>query len=109
MNVEEKRQLELKTMYQMIGIYCKHKHHSKSTLCDSCEDVWKYAEMRVHRCPHMETKTFCAMCKTHCYGPNYRDKVREIMRFSGPRMLLVSPWQVIKHIYYEWRERRKAK
>ncbi|MBF1764373.1 MAG: nitrous oxide-stimulated promoter family protein, partial [Veillonella sp.] len=45
MTVDEKRQLELKTMYQIIGIYCRDKHHTpKGELCEECQDVWHYAE-----------------------------------------------------------------
>ena len=41
MTVEEKRQLELKTMRQIIGIYCHDKHHMpKGQLCEDCEQVW---------------------------------------------------------------------
>lgn len=40
MTVDEKRKLELKTMYQIIGIYCHNKHHTpKGQLCEACEQV----------------------------------------------------------------------
>ena len=78
MTVEEKRQLELKTMRQIIGIYCHNKHHTpKGQLCEDCEEVWQYAQHRIDVCPHMEHKTFCSVCKTHCYAPTYRGKIRE--------------------------------
>ena len=54
MTVDEKRKLELKTMYQIIGIYCHNKHHTpKGQLCKDCEQVWEYAEHRIDACPHM--------------------------------------------------------
>ena len=63
MTVEEKRQLELKTMRQIIGIYCHDKHHTqKGKLCENCEQVWQYAQHRIAVCPHMEHKTFCSVC-----------------------------------------------
>lgn len=109
MTVDEKRKLELKTMYQIIGIYCRDKHHTpKGELCEECQDVWHYAEHRIDVCPHMESKTFCSVCKTHCYGPTYREKIREIMRYGGPRMLFVSPLQVIKHMYLEWKDKKRG-
>lgn len=75
MTVDEKRKLELKTMYQIIGIYCHNKHHTpKGQLCEECQKVWQYAEHRIDVCPHMESKTFCSVCKTHCYAPTYREK-----------------------------------
>lgn len=109
MTVDEKRKLELKTMYQIIGIYCHNKHHTpKGQLCKDCEQVWEYAEHRIDACPHMETKTFCSVCKTHCYAPTYREKIREIMRYGGPRLLLVSPIQVIRHMYLEWKDKKRG-
>ena len=96
MTVDEKRKLELKTMYQIIGIYCRDKHHTpKGELCDECQDVWHYAERRLDACPHS-------------YGPTYREKIREIMRYGGPRMLFVSPIQVIKHMYLEWKDKKRG-
>ncbi|MDU6914068.1 MAG: nitrous oxide-stimulated promoter family protein [Veillonella sp.] len=77
-------------------------------LCEDCEKVWEYAEHRIDACPHMESKTFCSVCKTHCYAPNYREKIREIMRYGGPRMLLVSPIQVIRHMYLEWKDKKRG-
>lgn len=54
MTVEEKRQLELKTMRQIIGIYCHDKHHTpKGQLCEDCEQVWQYAQHRIDVCPHI--------------------------------------------------------
>ena len=50
MTVEEKRQLELKTMRQIIGIYCHDKHHTpKDQLCEDCEQVWQVCTAS-HRC-----------------------------------------------------------
>jgi len=50
MTVEEKRQLELKTMRQIIGIYCHDKHHTpKGQLCEDCEEVMhSIASMYAH-------------------------------------------------------------
>ena len=45
----------------------------------------------------METKTFCSNCKVHCYRPDMRERIRAVMRFSGPRMLLYHPITGIRH------------
>ena len=39
----------------------------------------------------MESKTFCSNCRVHCYCPDMREKIRMVMRFSGPRMLFYHP------------------
>ena len=97
--IEDKRMKELKTVRKMIEIYCKGQQRRKSgDLCESCAELMHYAEARVERCPHMEVKTFCAMCKTHCYAPTYRERIKEVMRYSGPRMLWRHPIMTIRHI-----------
>lgn len=109
MTVDEKRKLELKTMYQIIGIYCHNKHHTpKGQLYEDMHQCDAPHIPKPARKPHMESKTFCSVCKTHCYAPNYREKIREIMRYGGPRMLLVSPIQVIRHMYLEWKDKKRG-
>ena len=53
---------------------------------------------RVDHCPHMETKTFCSACKTHCYKPQMREAIRQVMRWSGPRMIFHHPVLAIRHL-----------
>ena len=55
----------------------------------------------------METKTFCSNCKVHCYKPEMREKIRDVMRFSGPRMLFVHPVAAIRHVMETKREKRR--
>jgi len=43
------------------------------------------------RCPFGPDKPTCAKCPIHCYKPQVRERVREVMRFAGPRMLLRHP------------------
>ena len=45
----------------------------------------------------METKTFCSKCKVHCYKPDMQKKIKEVMRFSGPRMLFYHPVLALRH------------
>jgi hypothetical protein len=57
----------------------------------------------------METKTFCSNCKVHCYKPEMREKIREIMRFSGPRMIFYHPIMAIRHLIESKKEKQKMK
>ena len=107
-NIQSKREYEKEVVTQMIEIYCRKKHHTKSALCAECEKVLAYAKERSDNCPFMETKTFCSNCKVHCYKPEMRDKIREIMRFSGPRMLFVHPITAIHHLLVSLQEKRKC-
>jgi len=57
----------------------------------------KYAEERLSRCPFGQTKPACIKCTVHCYQRDYRDRIKAIMRFSGPRMLIYHPGFLISH------------
>ena len=107
MTAEEKRKAEMATVKKMLEIYCRAHHGNNLSLCEECEALLDYARARVERCPHMETKTFCSACQTHCYAPKMREKIREAMRYSGPRMMLHAPVMALRHMFIEWREEQR--
>ena len=106
-NVESKREREKKMVSQMIALYCRKKHHTKNGLCPECEELSSYARQRSERCPFMESKTFCANFKVHCYKPEMREKIRKVMRFSGPWMLFYHPAAAIRHVMESKKEKRR--
>lgn len=96
--IAQKREREREVLLQMIGIYCHGNHGThRGELCPECAELAAYAEKRVARCPHMETKTFCSQCPAHCYAPQKREAIRNVMRYSGPRMLLHHPVLTVRH------------
>lgn len=105
MDINKKRESEKETVSLMIRIYCRHNHKQK-TLCDECAELDRYARERSDRCPFMETKTFCSNCKVHCYKPEMREKIRTVMRFSGPRMIFYHPIKAMKHLILTKYEKR---
>lgn len=106
-NVQNKREQEKQTVSLMIKIYCNKKHHTKGELCKECEVLSEYAKLRSDKCPFMETKTFCSNCKVHCYKPEMRERIREVMRFSGPRMLLYNPVMAVRHVIESKKEKKR--
>ena len=106
--VEEKREREKEVVSLMISLYCRKKHGSrKGELCQKCRELNDYARMRSDKCPFMETKTFCSNCKVHCYKPVMREKIREVMRFSGPRMLFSHPVMAVSHVIESKKEKKR--
>lgn len=105
--VESKREREKKAVVLMIRLYCKKKHGTKKKLCTECEELVQYAMMRSDKCPFMETKTFCSNCRVHCYKPEMREKIREVMRFSGPRMIFSHPVMAIRHVIESKKEKKR--
>lgn len=107
-SVESKRTREKRVVALMIALYCHKKHHTHGdALCPECAALRDYAFARSDRCPFMETKTFCANCRVHCYKPAMREKIREVMRFSGPRMMLYHPVLAVRHLIESKREKQK--
>ncbi|MGI6019000.1 MAG: nitrous oxide-stimulated promoter family protein [Marvinbryantia sp.] len=106
MDIQTKREREKQLVSQMIALYCKKQHGGKS-LCPDCAALDAYARQRSDRCPFMETKTFCSNCKVHCYKPEMREKIRAVMRFSGPRMLFHHPVIAIRHMIETQKEKKR--
>ena len=85
------------TVAVMIEIYC-HRHHSRTETCEECAELLQYALQRLEKCPFGEGKPTCAKCPVHCYKPAMRQKIRLVMRYSGPRMLLRHPLMALRHL-----------
>ena len=103
-NTEKKRDKEKKVVTLMIRLYCHKRHGMKNDLCPECAELAEYACTRSDKCPFMENKTFCSNCKVHCYKPEMREGIRQVMRFSGPRMIFYHPVMAIQHVISSRRE-----
>ena len=106
-SVENKREREKRVVSEMIHLYCRKKHGTRGKLCPECAALDAYAKLRSDKCPFMETKTFCSNCKVHCYKPEMREKIRAVMRFSGPRMIFTHPIIAVRHVVEAKREQRR--
>ena len=88
------------------GVYCKGNHPDASRgplvsdgaalgvygrrvpeVCTDCAELLAYAEKRRAFCPR-DPKPFCSYCDTHCYRPQMREKMRDVMKYSGPRSIV---------------------
>ncbi len=88
---------EINTVTVMIAIYC-HGNHSSNGLCRECSFLLDYARQRLEKCPFQEGKTTCVKCPVHCYKPNMRERIKTVMRYSGPRMTYKHPIAAILHL-----------
>lgn len=87
-------------------IYCKGRHPDAARMplrsegadlgvygdkppvvCNECAELLRYAEERRAFCPK-DPKPFCGHCDTHCYKPDMREYMRDVMRYAGPRSML---------------------
>ena len=90
---------ERRIVADMITLYCRKMHGSRE-LCPECRALAEYADRRTLTCPRMKDKTFCSQCPTHCYRQDMRDRIREVMRFSGPRIVFYHPVAALRHLWY---------
>ena len=88
---------EKKTIETMISIYCNDIHKRDFSLCEDCKKLLNYAFMRLELCPLKDKKPVCAKCTVHCYKDDMRKKIREVMKYSGPRMALRHPVLTLLH------------
>ena len=80
----------------MVRLYCLH-YEGHEQLCPRCRALIDYAHQRVDHCPSGNGKGSCRRCPIHCYRPDMRSLMRQVMRYSGPRMLLRHPWATLRH------------
>lgn len=81
---QESRDRERTTLDTFISVYCRA-HHGEQVphgLCRPCRELLDYALQRLARCPH-DPKPACRKCTTHCYAGAQRQRIREVMKYSG--------------------------
>lgn len=93
----EKLYDDASTVTTMIKIYCKGNHGTEE-LCDECIALAEYADKRVKNCKFGDEKPVCSKCTVHCYKPDMREKIREVMKYSGPKMVYKHPIMLVKHV-----------
>jgi hypothetical protein len=89
---------ESRTLAAMIRLYCHQQHHTAKGQCSECSELLVYANERLDRCPFQEGKTTCSKCPIHCYKPDMRLKIRQVMRYAGPRMIYQHPLMAVLHM-----------
>ncbi|EHL08809.1 hypothetical protein HMPREF0322_00452 [Desulfitobacterium hafniense DP7] len=89
---------EKKTVKVMIMLYCKDNHKPIGDLCAECQELLTYSQKRAEHCRFGEDKPICGDCTVHCYKKDMRERIRTVMRYAGPRMILHHPLMTIQHV-----------
>ncbi len=89
---------EKRVVDKMIGMYC-FAIHNEPDLCKSCQELKDYTYKRLLNCPFAEDKPVCSKCKIHCYNKKQKEKIKEIMKYSGPKMFLKYPKDTVLYFY----------
>lgn len=115
---EEKIDRDTRILAQFIEVYCEKKHpgfdkapweppdgyyisieKSSPLLCQGCADLLDYSANRRRMCP-LDPKPTCKNCEIHCYAPENRARIREVMRFSGMQMIRCGRIDMIFHYLF---------
>lgn len=90
---------EKQTIERMLLVYCRLKHNrkGKSPLCENCKSLKEYAHARLTNCMFGEEKPACRKCPVHCYKPDMKKEIKEVMQYAGPRMLFFYPKDFVIH------------
>lgn len=88
---------EKEVVGRMIELYCK-KRLGMSVVSEEYKTLKAYAHKRLDMCKFGNEKPNCKKCPIHCYKPEMREKIREIMRWAGPRMMIYDPAAAIRHL-----------
>jgi len=115
---EEKIDKDTRILAQFIEVYCEKKHpgldkapwesadgysvsieNASPLLCQDCADLLDYSANRRGLCP-LDPKPTCKNCEIHCYAPENRAKIREVMRFSGMHMIKRGRIDMIFHYFF---------
>jgi Nitrous oxide-stimulated promoter len=104
---------DLKVLVRFIGIYCNARHGEgfrevvklpfclgkPVLLCPECSSLVGYSIHKRRLCP-LDPKPSCRKCPIHCYNLESRARIREIMAFSGRRMILRGRLDYIWHYLF---------
>lgn len=107
---------DIRVLLRFVSIFCRERHRGEKSplalrqidvkdlvkdgifLCDDCRRIIRYAVTMRLRCPHAP-KPPCKKCPTKCYHPEYRQKIREIMKFSGIHLIKHGRLDMIYHYF----------
>lgn len=95
MNRLQREALIVKTM---IEYHCEIVH-SEGKTCEHCKILIDYTSRKLERCRFGSTKPVCKDCPVHCYSPEMKQKIREVMCWAGPKMIFRYPLYAMIHIY----------
>jgi hypothetical protein len=68
-------------------------------LCPGCAKLLIHAFTKRMHCP-LDPKPVCKHCPQHCYHPRYRAAIREVMKYSGRKLVLSGRIDYLLHLLF---------
>ncbi len=104
-SLKDIRTAEAATLRAMVRLHCRVRHRRwfHQELCEICAELLDYALRRLDACRFGDAKPVCSACPVHWYSPRRREQIRAVMRWAGPRMILVHPVMAVRHLRHKRR------
>ncbi len=111
------QQKDLKVLIDFVRVYCHASHDPAArepfavppelegryrkgvSLCPACAALLSHGIAKRRKCP-LDPKPSCKHCRIHCYSTEYRTKIREVMAFSGRRMIMRGRLDYLWHYFF---------
>ena len=116
--MSDKIRRDIEVLAEFIEIYCAENHGTavrmeisgtghvaeflagrKPALCRECGKLFLHGASKRIICPY-DPKPRCKKCKTRCYLAGYREKIREVMRFSGMHLIKRGRIDLLKKYFF---------
>ncbi|MBI5485103.1 MAG: nitrous oxide-stimulated promoter family protein [Deltaproteobacteria bacterium] len=104
---------DIRLIGKFVEVYCDGKHATaekmafplpqdlgERRICRDCSDFLAYAVARRLKCPLESEKPSCKHCRIHCYARPQLAKVKEIMAYSGKKLMLRGRLDYIWHYFF---------
>jgi hypothetical protein len=104
---------DIRLIGTFVEVYCTGKHGTSERatfqfpaglgerrLCHECSLFMRYAVTRRTKCPLEAEKPTCKHCRVHCYNTANLEKVKEIMAYSGMKLMLRGRLDYIWHYFF---------
>ena len=104
---------DIRLIGKFVAVYCGGKHATGEKtpvnlpddvavhkLCPECTAFIEYAVAKRLKCPLGAEKPSCKHCRIHCYDSARREKVRQIMAYSGRKLLLRGRFDYLWHYFF---------
>lgn len=111
--VTRQQKKDIRLIGKFVEVYCKGRHGvterlafhlpaeaGERRLCSECAAFMEYAIARRMKCPLEAEKPTCKRCRIHCYAKPQREKIREIMAWSGKRLMLRGRLDYVWHYFF---------
>ena len=106
---------DFKVIVKFIAVHCAARHRGQNrvslppdlaaifpkgvSLCADCGELIAYALLKRKKCP-LDPKPTCKHCHIQCYSNEHRNKMKQIMAFSGRKMILRGRLDYLWHYFF---------